>query len=182
MPPASRWTTLVPPRPVAGTRRNDVVSTRRVAVLTGTAVAAIGAAAAAGIAVTMPAGVHGPGAMLAELQGHTETTDHRTAASAPAGSVPRWTRDLGTDVTVVRPGEASGDDGGSVRTDMVLAPGTTPPAGCTPLDQVGMPWDGGGSWPDLGGTAVLCDGWVTVVLDGHLYTWTADDLQARAEG
>ncbi|MBB3677578.1 hypothetical protein [Modestobacter versicolor] len=159
-----------------------MVSTRKVVAGTVTAVAGVAAAAAAGVAVTMPSGVDGPGAMLAELQGHTETRDYRTADAAPAGLVPDWTRDVGSAVTVVRPGDAAGDDSGSVRATMELVPGTTPPADCTALPSVGMPFDGGGSWPDLGDTAQLCDGWVTVVLDGQLYTWTADDLQAEAAG
>ena len=146
------------------------------------AVLGIGGAAVAGLLVAMPAGVHGPGAVLAELQGHTETTDYASAEQAPRDLVPEWTRDVGSEVVVVRPGDAAGDDSGSVRADMVLAEGTTPPADCTPLDQVGMPFDGGGRWPDLGDTAQLCDGWVTVVQDGHLYAWTADDLLAEAAG
>lgn len=142
-------------------------------------VLAVGAAAGAGLLVAMPAGVHGFGAMVAELQGHTETRDATTAAQAPKGAVPYWTRAVGADVTVVRPGEAYGDDDGSVRADMDLAPGTALPSSCTPLPQAGMPWDGGGAWPDLGGEdALLCEGWVTVVVDGHLYTWTGPDPQA----
>ena len=86
--------------------------------------------------------------------------------------------DTGTDVTVARPGTASGDDGGSLRTDLDLG-GATPPAGCTALPQTGMPFDGGGDWPDRGGTtARVCDGWVTVVLDDRLYAWTDDALRA----
>ena len=157
-------------------------SSKQLTLGSATALTGVAAAVVAGIAVSMPAGVDGPGAMLAELQGHTQTSDHTTAASAPRGSVPEWTRDVGSGVVVVRPGEAAGDDSGSVRADMELTAGTTLPATCTVLEQVGMPWDGGGHWPDLGGTAWLCDGWVTVVLDDHLYTWTADDLQAEARG
>ena len=159
-----------------------MVSTKKVVLGTVTALAGVVAAVGAGIAVSMPAGVDGPGAMLAELQGHTRTTDYDRAERAPRDLVPDWVRDAGTDVTVVRPGDAAGDDGGSVRAEMVLAEGTELPADCTPLDQVGMPWDGGGSWPDLGEEAQLCDGWVTVVLGEHLYAWTADDLQAEARG
>ena len=48
-------------------------------------VLAVGAAAGAGLLVAMPAGVHGFGAMVAELQGHTETRDATTAAQAPKG-------------------------------------------------------------------------------------------------
>ena len=140
------------------------------------ATAGIAASALAGIVVGLPAGVDGPGAALAELQGHTRTTDHDTADRAPRGTVPDWTRGVGTDVTVVRPGEAAGDDSGSVRVDMTLPAGTTLPDGCTPRDQVGMPFDGGGSWPDLGTTSHLCDGWVTVVLADHLYAWAAGEL------
>jgi hypothetical protein len=66
--------------------------------------------------------------------------------------------------------------------DLVLDPGTELPGSCTELPQVGMPWDGGGSWPDLGTGAQLCDGWVTVVRDGHLYAWTADDLRSGRAG
>ena len=146
------------------------------------ALVGIGASAVAGVVVAMPAGVDGPGAMLAELQGHTRTTDHASAAQAPDGLVPHWTEDVGADVVIVRPGDASGDDSGSVRVDMTLPEGTTLPADCAPLPDVGMPWDGGGSWPALGSSAQLCDGWVTVVLDDHLYAWTADDLQAPARG
>ncbi|MGY1720158.1 hypothetical protein ACI8AG_14045 [Blastococcus sp. SYSU DS0552] len=143
-------------------------------------VVAVGAVAVAGIVVTMPAGVDGPGAMLAELQGHTETSDHADADDAPRGDVPGWTRPVGHDVTVVRPGEAAGDDSGSVRAEMTLDEGARPPADCTALPQVGMPFDGGGNWPDLGDEAQLCEGWVTVVLGDRLYTWTGDDLQAAA--
>ena len=157
-------------------------SVKQALIGTTTALAGIVASAAAGVAVAVPAGVDGPGAMLAELQGHTRTSDHATAVAAPRGYVPSWTRDVGSGVVVVRPGDAAGDDSGSVRADMTLAAGTELPADCTPLPQVGMPWDGGGTWPDLGDTAQLCDGWVTVVRAGHLYTWTADDLQAEARG
>jgi len=146
------------------------------------AVVGIGAPAAAGIVVTMPAGVDGPGAMLAELQGHTQTTDYAAAEQAPADLVPGWTRDVGTQVVVVRPGDASGDDSGSVQVDMALAEEAAPPADCTALPSVGLPWNGGGSWPALGSTAQLCDGWVTVVLDDHLYAWTADGLRVEAAG
>ncbi|WP_222194651.1 hypothetical protein [Modestobacter italicus] len=159
-----------------------MVSTKKVVLGAVTALIGVIGAGAAALAVTMPSGVHGPGAVLAELQGHTDTSDHATAEAAPRADVPGWTRDLGTDVVVVRPGEAAGFDDGNVRTDMTLPGGTTLPADCTALDQVGMPWDGGGRWPDLGGTAQLCDGWVTVVLDDHLYAWTADDLLAEARG
>jgi len=159
-----------------------VPSVEKVLIGTTTAIAGIVASAAAGLAVTMPAGVDGPGAMLAELQGHTRTSDHTTAVSAASGDVPDWTRDVGTGVVVVRPGDAAGDDSGSVRADMTLTTGTTLPADCTPLAQVGMPWDGGGQWPDLGDTAQLCAGWVSVVLDGHLYSWTDDALQYEARG
>ncbi|PWW22367.1 hypothetical protein JD79_01518 [Geodermatophilus normandii] len=142
------------------------------------AVLAVAAAAGAGLLVTMPAGVHGFGAMVAELQGHTDTRDAATAAQAPAGAVPYWTRAVGADVTVVRPGEAYGEDDGSVRADMDLPPGTAPPADCAPVARPGMPWDGGGPWPDLAGEqALVCEGWVTVVVDGHLYTWTGPDPQ-----
>ena len=154
-----------------------MVSVRKVLIGGTAATAGIVASAALGVLVSMPAGVDGPGAMLAELQGHTDTSDHATADSAPRGLVPDWTRGVGTDVVVVQPGDASGDDSGAVRADMELTPGTTLPADCTPLPQVGMAWDGGGPWPDLGETAQLCEGWVTVVRAGHLYTWTADDLQ-----
>ncbi|WP_336030693.1 hypothetical protein [Geodermatophilus sp. FMUSA9-8] len=140
---------------------------------------AVAATAVAGVLVAMPAGVHGAGAVLAELQGHTETTSRDDAARAPEGSVPFWTRSVGTGVTVVRPGDAYGEDDGSVRADMALAAGTTAPGSCTPLAHPGMPWDGGGSWPDLTGEpALLCDGWVTVVVDGHLYAWTGPAPQA----
>ncbi|NEK85890.1 hypothetical protein GCU60_08955 [Blastococcus saxobsidens] len=144
------------------------------------AVVAVGATALAGLAVTMPAGVDGPGAMLAELQGHTETSDHADAADAPRADVPGWTRSVGHDVTVVRPGNASGDDAGSVRAHMTLDEGARPPADCVDLSQVGMPFDGGGNWPDLGEAAQLCEGWVTVVLDDRLYTWSDDALQVEA--
>lgn len=44
-----------------------------------------------------------------------------------------------------------------------------------------MPFDGGGSWPDLAGEqAHLCQGWVAVVVDGHLYAWTDDATLAGA--
>ena len=147
----------------------------------GTSAAAltVGAAAVAGVLVAMPPGVHGIGAVLAELQGHTETSFSADAETLAGVSVPWWTRSVGTEVTVVRPGEAYGADDGSVRADMVLEPGTTPPGSCTPLAQPGMPWDGGGPWPDLtGASALLCEGWVTVVLDGHLYAWTGPSPQA----
>lgn len=140
---------------------------------------AVAAVTVCGVLATVPAGVDGPGAVLAELQGHTRTTSRAQAADAPVGSVPYWTRIAGSDVTVVRPGEAYGEDDGSVRVDMALAAGSTPPASCTPAPQAGMPWDGGGSWPDLTGEpALLCEGWVTVVVDGHLYAWTGPRSQA----
>ena len=178
-------TPLTEARPAADRWHDEeapVPSTTKVMSGAVTAVLGVCAAAAAGVAVSMPAGVHGPGAMLAELQGHTETTDYRTADDAPAGLVPDWARDVGSRVTVVRPGDAAGDGTGGVRAEMTLDPGTTPPASCTVQVTVGMPWDGGGSWPDLGAQALLCDGWVTVVQGALLYTWTADDLQAAAAG
>ena len=140
----------------------------------------VGAVAAAGVAVAMPAGVDGPGAMLAELQGHTDTSGHAHAERAPRGDVPGWTRGVGHDVSVVRPGDAAGDDSGSVRARMTLDEGARLPAGCAGLPQVGMPFDGGGNWPDLGEEAQLCEGWVTVVLADRLYTWTDDVMQAEA--
>ncbi|TFV48980.1 hypothetical protein [Blastococcus sp. TF02A-35] len=139
---------------------------------------AVAGAAVAGLLVTMPPGVDSPGEVLAELQGHTDTTGYARADRAPSGDVPGWTRTAGTDVVVVRPGSAAGDDGGSRRVDLDLG-GATPPADCTELPQLGMPFDGGGGWPDLGdGPALLCDGWVTVVLDDRLYAWTDDALLA----
>ena len=157
-----------------------MLSLKKVVVGGALAFAGVAAAATAGVVVAMPAGVDGPGAMLAELQGHTRTTDYATARQAADGLVPAWTDGVGTDVVVVRPGDAAGDDTGSVRVDMTLEPGTTLPGDCTELATVGMPWDGGGHWPALGSTAHLCDGWVTVLLDDHLYAWTADDLQDQA--
>jgi hypothetical protein len=152
-----------------------VASAKRVVLGVVAGTVGVAASAVAGIAVSMPAGVHGAGATLAELQGHTRTVDYATADRAPRDLVPGWTRDTGTSVTVVRPGDASGDDSGSVRVDMTVAD-TELPAGCTPREQVGMPFDGGGSWPDLGTASQLCDGWVTVVLGDHLYAWTAADV------
>ncbi|MCZ2847939.1 hypothetical protein [Modestobacter sp. VKM Ac-2978] len=154
-----------------------MVSTKKVLLGAVTAIVGVVGAGSAALAVTMPSGVDGPGAALAELQGHTATSDHDTADAAPRDDVPDWTRAVGSDVTVVRPGEAAGDDGGSIRVHMTLADGTSLPADCTPLDQVGMPFDGGGRWPDLGDTAQLCDGWVTVVLDDQLYAWTDDQTR-----
>lgn len=154
-----------------------MVSTKKVVLGAVTAIVGVVGAGSAALAVTMPSGVDGPGAVLAELQGHTATADHDTAEAAPRGDVPGWTRAVGSDVTVVRPGEAAGDDGGSIRVHMTLADGTSVPADCTPLDQVGMPFDGGGRWPDLGDTAQLCDGWVTVVLGDQLYAWTDDQTR-----
>ncbi|RBY92133.1 hypothetical protein DQ244_07465 [Blastococcus sp. TBT05-19] len=148
-------------------------------VLGGAFLVALGGVAVAGMVVTMPPGIDTPGEVLAELQGHTDTAGYATAERAPRGDVPGWSRAAGTDVTVVRPGAASGDDGGSVRVDLDL-PGATPPADCTELPRVGMPFDGGGDWPDLGeGPALLCDGWVTVVLDDRLYAWTDDALRSE---
>ncbi|MBB3086998.1 hypothetical protein [Geodermatophilus sabuli] len=138
---------------------------------------AVAATAVAGVVVAMPDGVDGPGAVLAELQGHTDTTAYADADRAPVDLVPGWTRAVGHDVVVVRPGDASGDDGGSVRADMALDAGVGLPAACTPLDVPGMPWDGGGSWPDLGSERQLCEGWVTVRLGEHLYVWTDDALR-----
>ncbi|WP_346620561.1 hypothetical protein [Blastococcus montanus] len=157
-----------------------MVSRKKAALGTVAGVLAVGAVAVAGVAVAMPAGVDGPGAMLAELQGHTVTSDHAGADDAPRGDVPAWSRTVGRDVTVVRPGDASGDDSGSVRAEMTLDEGARLPAGCTALPQVGMPFDGGGNWPDLGEEAQLCEGWVTVVLGDRLYTWTDDVLRAEA--
>ncbi|MGY2064168.1 hypothetical protein [Blastococcus sp. SYSU DS0619] len=157
-----------------------MVSRKKAVLGTVAGLMAVGAVAVAGLAVTMPAGVHGAGAMLAELQGHTATSDHADADDAPRGDVPDWTRAAGSEVTVVRPGEAAGDDSGSVRAEMALEEGVRLPADCTALPQVGMPFDGGGNWPDLGGEAQLCEGWVTVVLGDRLYTWTDDVLQAEA--
>ncbi|MCA0145721.1 hypothetical protein [Blastococcus sp. LR1] len=149
-------------------------------VLGGAFVVALGGVAVAGLMVTMPPGVDSPGEVLAELQGHTDTTAYSTADRAPRDLVPEWTRAAGTHVTVVRPGDASGDDDGSVRVDLEL-PDAAPPADCTALPQVGMPFDGGGDWPDLGeGPALLCDGWVTVVLGDHVHAWTDDALRSDA--
>ena len=83
-------------------------------------------------------------------------------------------------VTVVRPGWASGDDSGSVRAEMTLDQGARPPADCTVLPHVRMPFDGGRHWPDLGEEATLCAGWVTVALADRLHTWTKDVLRAEA--
>ncbi|MCZ2823230.1 MULTISPECIES: hypothetical protein [unclassified Modestobacter] len=154
-----------------------MVSTKKVVLGAVTALVGVVGSGAAAIALTMPSGVDGPGAAFAELQGHTQTADHATADVAPREDVPAWTRAVGSDVTVVRPGEAAGDDAGSVRVHMTLTSGTTLPAHCTPLDQVGMPFDGGGRWPDLGDEAHLCDGWVTVVLGDQLYAWTDDQTR-----
>ena len=64
-------------------------------------VGVVGAGSAA-LAVTMPSGVDGPGAVLAELQGHTATSDHHTAEAAPRSDVPGWTRAVGSDAGTVR--------------------------------------------------------------------------------
>ncbi|OMQ16746.1 hypothetical protein A7K94_0200435 [Modestobacter sp. VKM Ac-2676] len=68
----------------------------------GGAVIGIGTAVVGGVAVAMPAGVSSPGAMLAELQGHTETRSFAEAGDTPDGWLPGWVR--GSDVVVVRPG------------------------------------------------------------------------------
>ncbi|MGY1668677.1 hypothetical protein [Geodermatophilus sp. SYSU D00696] len=150
----------------------------KVALGTVAATQAVAAAAVAGVLVAMPVGVEGAGAVLAELQGHTRTTSRAEAAEAPRGTVPYWTRAVGSAVTVVRPGVASGADDRSVRVDMDLAPGAAPPAECRPVAQPGPPWDGGGSWPDLSGERVLlCEGWATAVVDGRLYAWTVGHPQ-----
>ncbi|MCZ2805941.1 hypothetical protein O2W18_12560 [Modestobacter sp. VKM Ac-2983] len=154
-----------------------MVSTKKVVLGAVTAMVGVVGSGAAAIALTMPSGVDSPGAVFAELQGHTQTADHATADAAPREDVPAWTRAVGSGLTVVRPGDAAGDDSGSVRVDMTLTSGTTLPADCTPLDQVGMPFDGGGRWPDLGDEAHLCDGWVTVVLGDQLYAWTDDQTR-----
>jgi hypothetical protein len=144
-------------------------------------VVAVAASAMAGVVVSMPDGVEGPGAMLAEFQGHTGTRDYADADDAPRDLLPAWTSAVGHDVIVVRVGDASGDESGSVRTDMRLDAGTALPGSCTELPDVGMPWDGVGRWPDLGSaTALLCDGWITVDIGDRLYLWTDDALLADA--
>ncbi|MQA33600.1 hypothetical protein [Modestobacter roseus] len=132
------------------------------------AVLAIGAAVVGGVVVAMPVGVSGPGAVLAELQGHTDTDSFADAGDAPDGWLPGWVS--GSDVVVVRPGEAAGDDSGAIRADLVLDPGTELPADCTPADSISMPWDGGGSWPELTDQQ-RCGDWVAVQLGDHLYLW-----------
>ena len=152
---------------------------RRTALGASGGLVAVAGAAVAGVVVTMPAGVDGAGAMLAEFQGHTETSGYADADDAPWDVVPGWTRWVGHEVTVVRPGEASGIDSGDVRADMRLDPGSELPSSCTDLPDVGMPWDGGGRWPDLGSaTAHVCEGWITVVIGDELYLWTDDALRA----
>ncbi|SOD95003.1 hypothetical protein [Blastococcus haudaquaticus] len=154
---------------------------RRTALGVSGGLVAVAGAAVAGVVVTMPAGVDGAGAMLAEFRGHTETSDYADADAAPRDLLPQWTRTVGHDVTVVRPGDTSGDDSGSVRADMRLDPSSELPTSCTELPDVGMPWDGGGRWPDLGSaTAHVCEGWITVVIDDALYLWTDDELRAPA--
>lgn len=147
-----------------------MVSTKKVVLGAVAALFGVLGAGAAALAVTMPSGVDGPGAMLAELQGHTETDGFAEAGDVPDGWLPGWVR--GSDVVVVRPGDAAGDDSGAIRADLVLDPGTQLPAECTERSSVTIPWDGGGSWPDLGSaTQLLCDGWVTVQVGDHLYLW-----------
>ncbi|MCZ2858986.1 hypothetical protein [Blastococcus sp. VKM Ac-2987] len=124
-----------------------MVSRTKAALGTVAGVTAVGAVAVAGLVVGLPAGADGPGAVLAELQGHTDTSGHVHAEQAPRGDVPGWTRGVGHDVTVVRPGDAAGDDSGSVRAQMTLDEGARLPAGCTALPQVGMPFDGAGPGP-----------------------------------
>ncbi|TYP88040.1 hypothetical protein BD833_105216 [Blastococcus xanthinilyticus] len=134
----------------------------------------VGAVAAAGVAVAMPDGVDGPGAMLAELQGHRQTAAYETTADTPHELVPAWAAD-GTDVISVRPGDGAPGDRGNRRVEMTWA-GTLPD--CTDMPEAGMPWDGGGSnWPDYPySDAQMCEGWITIVQDGHLYAWTDDVL------
>ncbi|GAA4729479.1 hypothetical protein GCM10023328_05070 [Modestobacter marinus] len=147
-----------------------MVSTKKVVLGAVTALIGVTGAGAAAVAVTMPDGVDTPGAALAELWGHRETDSFAAADDAPDGWLPGWVR--GSDVVVVRPGDASGEDDGSVRADLVLDPGTELPADCTERPTASVPWDGGGSWPDLAAAPQLeCDGWVTVLVDDHLYLW-----------
>ena len=133
----------------------------------------IGGAALAGLLITSPAGADGPGGMLAELRGHRQTAAYEATVDAPRDLVPAWAAG-GTDVISVRPGNDSPGDRGNRRVDMTWD-GTLPD--CAEHPEAGMPWDGGGrSWPDYPySDALMCEGWVTVVQDGHLYAWT-DDL------
>ncbi len=148
-------------------------TTKLVLGATGGAVGIAGAVLA-GIVVTMPDGVDGPGAILAELQGHRQTAAYDTTADAPRDLVPAWASG-GTDVISVRPGEDATGDRGNRRVEMTWD-GILPD--CAELPQAGMPWDGGGrSWPDYPySDALMCEGWITVVQDGHLYAWTDDVL------
>ncbi len=140
---------------------------------TGGVVGIVGAVLA-GIVVTVPDGVEGPGAMLAELQGHRETGAFDTTADAPRHLVPAWASE-GTDVVVVRPGDESPGDRGNRRVEMTWD-GSLPD--CTEQPEAGMPWDGGGqNWPEYPySDALMCEGWITIVQDGHLYAWTDDVL------
>lgn len=135
----------------------------------GGAVAVLGTAAGAAW-MTAPAGADSVGAVWSELSGERSTTTFAAAADAPRRVVPAWTRDVGTDLVVVRPGSANDSvDADAVRVDMAVPSGTSLPVSCEDV-PTGIPWDGGGSWPDLG-PAKDCNGWAVAFKDGRLYLW-----------
>ncbi len=108
----------------------------------GIAGAVVAGVVVAGVVVTMPDGVEGPGAMLAELQGHRRTAAYETTADAPADLVPGWATG-GTDVISVRPGEDATGDRGNRRVEMTWD-GTLPD--CTDMPRRGC--RGTAAWTD----------------------------------
>ena len=145
---------------------------RRSTVRTAALSAAVAGVAGGALATGHVPGVEGLGPRLAQAQGHVQRTVYERPARLPAEDLPEWAREGGEQVTVVRPGRAAGSGVEGVRADVSVPAGFSPPASCTRLEHVGMPFDGGGEdWPDSTAPGQRCGRWSVVVADGHLYVW-----------
>ena len=111
------------------------------------------------------------GALVNESQGNSTFNRYDSAAELPENVAPSWLPRDARDIRIVGSGPNSGVRG--VRIDAGVA-STSIPSACVPATSRAIPWDGGGSWPDLSSaTTYTCDpSWTLSVAGGHWYLWS----------
>ncbi|WP_275005149.1 hypothetical protein [Promicromonospora iranensis] len=111
------------------------------------------------------------GALVNESQGNSTFSRYDSAAELPEDVAPSWLPRDARDIRVVGSGPNSGVRG--VRIDAVVTSASIPSA-CVPSTSRTIPWDGGGSWPDLSSaTTYTCDpSWTLATTGDRWYLWS----------